>query len=55
MIRPMLILLGIGLFFFLPGCACQEGCGETVHGSIGVQAQSRDTSTFDRHRVPFSM
>ncbi len=51
MIRPMLKLLGIGLFILLPGCACQEGSGEAVHGSIGVQAQSRDTSGFDRHRV----
>ena len=49
----MLKLLGIGLFILLPGCACQEGSGETVHGSIGVQAQSRDISSFDRHRVSF--
>jgi hypothetical protein len=51
MIRPMLKLLGIGLFILLPGCACQEGSGERVHGGIGVQAQSRDTSGFDRQRV----
>lgn len=51
MIRPMLKPLGIGLFILLPGCAYQGGSGETVHGSIGVQAQSRDTPGFDRQRV----
>ncbi len=49
----MPILLGIGLFFFLAGCASQRGGEDLVHGSVGVQMQSRDTSRFDRHRASF--
>jgi hypothetical protein len=53
MIRPMLILMGIGLFLFLPGCASQNTGEPIIHGSIGVQAQSRDTSRFNGQRPPF--
>ena len=49
----MPILLGIGFFLFLAGCANQRGGEDIVHGSVGVQMQSRDTSRFDGHRTPF--
>ena len=49
----MLTLLGIGLFFLHAGRANQRAGEDIVHGSVGVQVQSRDTSRFDGHRAPF--
>ena len=53
MIKPMLMLLGIGFFFLLPGCANQQTGEDALHGSAGVQVQSRDTSRFAGNRSPY--